>query len=261
MISGKEELYQLIKEGREGNNIGLTIGSPKLELYMDGFLPGTSYLIGASSGVGKSTYMLWALLYQPLRQFLRGENVERDPHYILFNLEMTRPQIYAKLLSMYIFDEYGVQIRFKEIFSRGKDTMLTDEHLDLIKECDKFIDELDKRVICYDGSLTEEKYLNTMEKELKKFGHWETNTYVPNNPKQILGVVVDHMSLVKASSGRSKKDEMDAISRASVILRNKTKIMSPIHVAQFNRSSGSDERLKQSLQAPTMNDFKDSGSL
>ena len=52
MISGKEELFQLIEEGRRGNNIGLTIGSPKLEVYMDGLLPGTSYLIGAASGVG-----------------------------------------------------------------------------------------------------------------------------------------------------------------------------------------------------------------
>lgn len=261
MISGKEELFQLIDEGRRGNNIGLTIGSPKLEIYMDGFLPGTSYLIGAASGVGKSTYMLWALVYQPLMQFLKGENTKRDPYWIMFNLEMTRSQIYAKLLSMYIFDQYGEQIRFKEMFSRGKDTMLSDEHYGLIKECASFIDILDKRIVCYDGSLTEEKYVKVMDKELKRFGHWESGRYIPNNPQQVVGVVIDHMSLVKASMGRSKKDEMDAISRASVALRNTTKIISPIHVAQFNRSSGSDERLKQSLQEPTSNDFKDSGSL
>lgn len=261
MISGREELFQLIEEGRKGSNIGLTIGSRKLETYMDGFLPGTSYLIGAASGVGKSTYMLWALVYQPLIQFLKGENTERDPHWIMFNLEMTRSQIYAKLLSMYIFDQYGEQIRFKEMFSRGKDTMLSDEHYDLIKECAGFIDILDERIVCYDGSLTEEKYVKVIDKELRKFGHWENGVFVPNNPKQIVGAIVDHMSLVKASAGRSKKDEMDAISRASVIFRNTTKILSPIHVAQFNRSSGSDERLKQSLQEPTSNDFKDSGAL
>lgn len=261
MISGREELFQLIEEGRKGSNIGLTIGSRKLETYMDGFLPGTSYLIGAASGVGKSTYMLWALVYQPLIQFLKGENTERDPHWIMFNLEMTRSQIYAKLLSMYIFDQYGEQIRFKEMFSRGKDTMLSDEHYDLIKECAGFIDILDERIVCYDGSLTEEKYVKVINKELRKFGHWENGVFVPNNPKQIVGAIVDHMSLVKASAGRSKKDEMDAISRASVIFRNTTKILSPIHVAQFNRSSGSDERLKQSLQEPTSNDFKDSGAL
>ena len=261
MISGKEELFQLIEEGRRGNNIGLTIGSPKLEVYMDGLLPGTSYLIGAASGVGKSTYTLYALVYKPLMQVINGENLERDPHWILFNLEMTRSQIYAKLLSMYIFDKFGEEIRFKEMFSRGKDTILSDEHYDLIKSCGDFIDILDDRITCYDGALTEEKYVKTMDSELKKYGHWDNGIFYPNNPKQILGVVIDHLSLVKASMGRTKKDEMDAISRASVIIRNTTKIVSPIHVAQFNRSSGSDERLKQSLLEPTANDFKDSGSL
>ena len=33
-----------------------------------------------------------------------------------------------------------------------------------------------------------------------------------------------------------KKDEMEAISRASVFFRNTTGIVSPIHVSQFNRS-------------------------
>lgn len=261
MISGKEEFYRLIEEGRQGNNLGLTIGSPKLETYMDGFLPGTSYLIGAASGVGKSTYMLWALIYKPLIAFLNGECTERDPYWIIFNLEMTQPQVYAKLVSMYIFDKYGIQLRFKEMFSRGKDCILTEEKFNLIKECSDFIDILDKRIKCFDGNLTEEIYVKTLNAELRRFGHWNNGVFIANNPKQILGVVVDHMSLVKATTGRTKKDEMDAISRSSVILRNTTKIMSPIHVAQFNRSAGSDERLKQAMQDPTSNDFKDSGSL
>lgn len=260
-LSGKDEFYKLVEEGRKGNNIGLTIGSPKLETYMDGFLPGTSYLIGASSGVGKSTYMLWALIYKPLISFLNGECQERDPYWIIFNLEMTRSQLYAKLVSMYIFDKYGIQLRFKEIFSRGKDCILSDDNLLLLKECTEFIDILDERLKCYDGTLTEELYVKTMNKELRRFGHWNNGIFTANNSKQILGVVVDHMSLIKASPGRSKKDEMDAVSRASVILRNTTGIISPIHVSQFNRGSGSDERLKQSMQDPNSNDFKDSGSL
>lgn len=52
-MTGKEEFFQLVQEGRKGSNIGLTTGSPKLDLYTDGVLPGTSYLIGAASGVGK----------------------------------------------------------------------------------------------------------------------------------------------------------------------------------------------------------------
>jgi|GEM_PF-4923067 len=101
-ISGLEEFFKLVDEGREGHNIGLSTGSPKLDLYTDGFLPGTTYLIGAASGVGKSSFALWTYVYNPLKAYLNGEEPSRDPHWKLFSLEMTRSQVYAKLVSMYI---------------------------------------------------------------------------------------------------------------------------------------------------------------
>ena len=106
-MSGKDRLFNLIDKGREGKNIGLSIGLPKLELYMDGLLPGTSYLIAAQSGVGKSTFSLYSFIYRPLMDYLKGQEVDRDPHFIMFNLEMTQEQIYAKLLSMYIYEHFG----------------------------------------------------------------------------------------------------------------------------------------------------------
>ena len=174
---------------------------------------------------------------------------------------MTQTQVYAKLISMYIFDNYGITLRFKDIFSRGKDCLLSDENYEILKKCDNFLDILDERIDFYEGTLTEAIYLGEVESFLKKFGTFKDNSYTPNNPQQILGVMVDHMTLVKASNGRTKKDEIDAISRDSVLLRNKTKIMSPIHIAQFNRNSNNQERMKQGLQDPSMEDFKDSGSL
>lgn len=261
MSSGKQKFYDLVHRGREGENIGLGIGSRKLELYMDGFLPGTSYLIGGTSGSGKSTYMLWAFIYNPLINYLKGECPSLDPHWLMFNAEMTIEQVYAKLISMYIFDNFGIELKFKRIFSRGKDCILSDEEYKILKQCDTFLDILDERITSIESILNEANYIREVEKWLKSFGRWEGNRYIPNNVKQALGVVIDHLSLSKASSGRTKKDEIDAISRASVIIRNTTGIVSPIHVAQFNRGSGSDERLKQGMQEPSQNDFKDSGAI
>lgn len=263
MLSGKDEFWKLVQEGREGHNIGLSIGSQKLETYMDGYLPGTSYLIGAASGTGKSTFVLEKFIYNPLKDYLLGNNTERDPYWIMFSLEMTRAQVYAKLISMFIWDMFSEQIRFKEMFSRGKNCILSDDRYSLMNcpEVNDYLETLDQRLYFYEGSLTEPVYLKVLNSQLKRFGTFKDELFIPNNPSQIVGVVVDHMSLIKASSGRSKKDEMDAISRDSVLLRNTTKIMSPIHVAQFNRSSNSDERLKAQLQEPDSSDFKDSGSL
>ena len=96
---------------------------------------------------------------------------------------------------------------------------------------------------------------------MKQFGTFNGEDYIPNNPDQIVGVIIDHCSLIRATQGRSKKEEMDLTSSYSVQLRNKCKIISPINIMQFNRDSGNQERLKQGLQDPTSSDFKDSGSL
>ena len=111
---------------------------------MDGYLPGTSYLIGAESGVGKTSYALWAFIYQPLKEYLSGVKQERDPYWIMFSLEMMQAQVYAKLVSMYIFDNFGVILRFKDIFSRGKDCILSDENYEILQQCEDFMDILDE---------------------------------------------------------------------------------------------------------------------
>ena len=260
-LSGLEEFFQLVDEGREGHNIGLSTGSAKLDLYADGYLPGVSFLIGGASGTGKTTFTLYRYVYCPLVAYLRGECQERDPHWKMFSLEMTRSQVYAKLVSMYIFDNYGVELRFKQIFSRGKDCILSDEEYELLTKCKDFIKILDERLSFFEGSLNEATYLKEMNEELEKWGTFEDGRYIPNNPHMILGVVIDHMTLIKASNGRSKKEEIDAISRDSVQIRNNTKIVSPIMISQFNRNSNGQERMKQGLQDPSIEDYKDSGSL
>lgn len=260
-LSGLEEFFQLVDEGREGHNIGLSTGSAKLDLYADGYLPGVSFLIGGASGTGKTTFTLYRYVYCPLVAYLRGECKERDPHWKMFSLEMTRSQVYAKLVSMYIFDNFGVELKFKQIFSRGKDCKLSDEEYELLTKCKDFIKILDERLSFFEGSLNEATYLKEMNEELEKWGTFEEGKYIPNNPHMILGVVIDHMTLIKASNGRSKKEEIDAISRDSVQIRNNTKIVSPIMISQFNRNSNGQERMKQGLQDPSIEDYKDSGSL
>jgi len=260
----KNRFFELIEEGRKGGNIGLSMGLPKLESYMDGFMPGTSYLIAARSGVGKSTFMLYSCIYRPLMDWLHTEDPakkERDPYFIMFNLEMTPEQIYAKLVSMYIYEEFAEQIKFKEMFSRGRDSMLSDSHYELLKQCESFIDLLDERIIFHDGSFNAEKFKNCLNLDLKKFGTFNGEDYDPFNPHQIISVMVDHLSLTRASNGRSKKEEMDLVSSYAVIYRNKCKIVSPIMVMQFNRDSSNQERLKQGLQEPTETDLKDTGAV
>lgn len=261
-MSIKDSFFDLINIGRSGGNQGLSMGLPKLEKFIDGFLPNTSYLIAAQSGVGKSTFMLYTLIFMPLMDYLENEyEVNRDPYWIIFNLEMTPEQIYAKLCSMYIYRKYKRQMTFKEMFSRGKGDRLSDEGLELIKSCDDFLSELDKRLIFHGGTLTADKYYKLIIADLQKFGTFKEDSFIPNNPNQIIGIVVDHMSLIRSSNGRTKKEEMDLVSSYSVGFRNKCFIVSPINIMQFNRNANNSERLKQDLQDPDVSDFKDTGAV
>ena len=260
------KLLELIEKGREGGNIGLSIGLPKLENYMDAYLPGTSYMIFARSGTGKSTFMKYAFIYKPLMTYLKTEDKAqkaRDPYWIFFNLEESKEQIEARLLSMFIYDNFGEQIRYKEMFSRGRDCMLTDEHYELIKQpiCLEFIELLESRISYYPGTFNSTRFESIMKEELKRFGTFSGDSYIPNNPDQIVGVIIDHMSLTRAGAGRTKKEEMDLVSSQSVQFRNKCSIVSPIMVMQNNRDAGNAERLKQGLQEPTESDVKDTGSV
>lgn len=185
----------------------------------------------------------------------------KDVHYIFFNLEMGEEQILAKLLSIYLYETYGEIISFKEIFSRGKGVILSDDKYNLIQKCRPILELFQDRIIFHSGALNHDSYKRTLEKDLKMFGTFKEGKYYPFNSEQIVGVIIDHMNLIGAYGGNDKKTEMDTISKLSVYYRNGCKILSPIHVMQLNRNSYGQERLKQGLQEPDESDFKDSGSI
>lgn len=185
----------------------------------------------------------------------------KDVHYIFFNLEMGEEQILAKLLSIYLYETYGEIISFKEIFSRGKGVILSDDKYELIQKCRPILELFQDRIIFHSGALNHDSYKRTLEKDLKMFGTFKEGKYYPFNSEQIVGVIIDHMNLIGAYGGNDKKTEMDTISKLSVYYRNGCKILSPIHVMQLNRNSYGQERLKQGLQEPDESDFKDSGSI
>lgn len=252
-----DSFYELVDRGREGKNIGLSMGLPKMEEYIDGLTQGTSYLIGAGSGTGKTTLLLYSFIYKPIM----ANDKNKDVHYIFFNLEMGEEQIFAKLLSIYLYETYGERISFKEIFSRGKGTILSDDKYELIQKCRPILELFQAKIIFHSGALNHDSYRRILEEDLKRFGIFRDGKYYPHNPEQIIGVVIDHMNLIGAYNGNDKKTEMDTISKLSVYYRNGCKIVSPIHVMQLNRNSYGQERLKQGLQEPDESDFKDSGSI
>ena len=126
MISAK--LIEEIDRGRLGLNQGISMGLPKFESIVDGVSRETYTLILSNSGAGKSSFALYAYVYKPLMEHLEDD----DYKVLFFALEMSEWSLYIKLLSIYIFETYGIQLSFKEILSKKKEYILSDEHYELV---------------------------------------------------------------------------------------------------------------------------------
>lgn len=207
----------------------------------------------------KTTFALFSYVYKPLKEHLDDENFK----IIYYSLEMSGEMLFAKLLSMHIFETYGIELSTKELLSRKKDYTLSDEHYNIVKECIPWINKVEKILTIYDKGLNSEILYSSLMKELESIGKFSEDgnrkIYTPNNENLILNVIIDHMSLLRPANGRTLKQEIDLCSAYLVTLRNRCKI-SPVVIMQANRESSSIDRRKEGLSNLTINDCKDSGA-
>lgn len=179
---------------------------------------------------------------------------------------MSKQVVLSRLLCLHIFDTYGIELSPKEIFSRRKNFILCDEYYNLIKECIPWLEKVLKVLTIYDKTCNSSYLYNKLIAELRTTGTLEISgsgdeaeiNYTPNNPELVHVVVIDHIGLLKAKASELK-NEIDAVSRILVMLRNACKI-SPVVIMQINRASGDIERRKQGLNNLNLNDIKDSGN-
>lgn len=257
MIS--ESLYSQIEVGRKGRNWGYSLGLPKLEGIIDGVTKNTYTLIMSPSGVGKTSLALFSFIYKPLCEHLDDNNFK----ITYFSLEISAELLFAKLLSLHIFDTYGVELSTKELLSRKKNYKLSEEHYKLVQESMPWLKKVESIITVYDKGLNAKTLYTLLMKELEEEGTFKETggrkLYNPKNEDLVHLVVIDHLSLCRPSEGRSLKEEMDLISSYLVTLRNMCKI-SPLVIMQVNRNSTSMDRRKEGMSNITLNDAKDSGS-
>lgn len=257
MISNS--ILNQITLGREGNNWGYSMGLKKLEGIIDGVTKSTYTLIFSTSGAGKTSLALYSYIYKPLMEHLDDGKFK----VIYFSLEMSAEKLLLKLLSIYIFETYHIELSVKELLSARKDYTLSDENFKIVKECMPWLKKVENAMVIFDKSLNCKSLYTLLMKELQKSGTFtETDNrkiYTPNDPDTITIVAIDHLSLVRPTEGRSKKEEMDLISSYLVTLRNMCGI-SPLVIMQSNRDSAGMDRRKAGLNNLRLTDIKDSGS-
>ena len=109
---GVNRLFENIEEGRKGRNIGISTGLPMIDSLIYGIQRKYLYTIGADTSGGKTSFAIDVFVYNLLK------NAGNTPVSILYySFEMSSDILFAKILSLYIFDTYGQVISYQEILS------------------------------------------------------------------------------------------------------------------------------------------------
>lgn len=255
-----DSFLRAVNKGRLGDNQGLAMGMPKLESVIDGVTQETYALVFGSTGSGKTSFVLYSYIYKPLMENIDTNNFK----IIYYSLEMSAEALFTKLASIYIWEQFGKELSFKDILSKRKGELLSDEDYKVILEVLPWLNKVESIMTIYDKKLNAERFYAHLSKEMEKYGTIEKSDdgarvfYTLHNPKQITLVVVDHIGLVVKSNGRTKKEEIDTISNYAVTFRNRCKITF-VPVMQMNRGASSMDRRSAGFQEPQLDDIKDSG--
>lgn len=252
-----QNLYTNIDNGLKGLNKGLSTGLPKLDEITGGVQRSTYYTIFGLSGTGKSALLSYCYFYRLLK-----DNPNKDILIILYSLEVSAEIVYAKLLSLYLYETYGLIVPFMELLSKSK--TLTEERYKYVLMGKEWLESIENKFIVFDKALNAKKLYHSLLPILQSKGILERQgdreVFIPNDPEQLIVVALDHASILNPSDGRTLKQEMDLVSQYLLSLRNKYGI-SPVVLMQQNREASTVERRKMEMSEPELSHTKDSSNI
>lgn len=257
LSSPTEVLFDSIKQGMEGDNQGIPIGMPKVESLTSGLTRNTYTVIFGPSGSGKTTFALYSHVFRPLY-----DNINPKLLYVYYSLEMPAHILYAKLLSMYIFETTGTEISLKEMLSINRGFILSDKLYKVLLQGKAWLKSIEGRFIVYDKMVNAQMFEAHTRRVFEKLGKFKTvgsrEIYIPKDPEIFVVGVLDHYSLI--SSSNSLKNEIDKIS-ATIVRYKKMCNAAFVGISQVNRSMTNMDRRKSDHKEPERSDIKDSGNI
>jgi DnaB-like helicase C terminal domain len=267
----------LEKEIQKGLNEDLIdMGFKRLNNYI-GLRKSTNYLIGGMTGSGKTsaTDSIFVLNpYEWINSKYNTSNLKLKIFY--FSMERRKNVKLAKWISCKIFQDKEIIISPDKILGwTSKNYKLTlDEH-DLVLEQKDYINcLLNETVTLIENPQNPMGIKKVIDAYATANGTFEevdqfNKVYIPNNSKEVVLVVKDHLGLLKKETRKykngdvvrlsSKKEIIDAASEDDRKFRD-VYGYSVIQVSQFNRSLSNPTRIKMG-QDPLLDDFKDTGNV
>jgi len=175
-------------------------GFPRLQRYIPGIIPSIMYKITSHMGIGKTKLSKYLFVYQPLIYAIK-HNINFKILY--FALEESEQEFIDDLVIHVVKRIKGVQLDRFPLMGTSP-TMLKKDELEAIKECEKAVANLMYSIEVIDNCYTPSSILKTCIYYAKKWGKFSKDkegndildSYIPNDPSQIVLVVTDHISLL-----------------------------------------------------------------
>ena len=275
-----------VEAGIEGRYKGLETGLKRFDKFINGIQKKSYYVIGGLQKSGKTAFVDKLFVLGPYEN-----NPSAKVNWIYFSLEVDLVEKMAKYCAYFMDKKYGIYCDSNYILSRGQN-QLSKDHFGIVKKI--YSNELVDLFGIYDdtgnlikpgrimfhqdkinpegvrqflmgyaernGTFLKEPY--TINIEGKTETRHKIVGYKENDPSLYTIVILDHVGLLSRERGFNKKETIDKMSSHFVWFRNICNF-TPVIASQFNRELSKVDRLKfsgEQLQ-PSMEDFKDSGSL
>ena len=253
-----ESVKKQIQLGIEGKNQGFTTGLDKLDRLTGGVVHSRYLVVTSNPGGGKTALYLYSYVYIPLKTHLR------DGKYrgYFFSMDMSAEQVVARMLSMYIFDTFKVELSPNQIYSSEKGYILSGKYYDYVMKALDWYEEVEKVWTIYDKNVSAGGLYKRILEDLEKYGHFEESenrkVYIQNDPEMIYVIGLDHISLLYQTNGHSIKEEIDLASNYLKTIRNYGPFI--VVLQQTNRTQGSMDRRQQGMSNFVLGDLKDSAN-
>lgn len=249
-----EQLFERIQSGMEGKNIGLSTGIDKLDKTIYGLQKGWMYTVVSGTGGGKSSFAINSCLYQPLKQMLGNDKLR----ILYISLELSTEVLLAKLLSLYIYDTYGVVITYEQMLSMK--STLTEDLYKYVEMSRPWLEQVNKHLIVYDKGMNAKKMYAFVKAHFESRGEFieiseNRTTYKHMYDDHFTIIIVDHVRLLEFT-GSSPKPEIDLMCKYLIGLRNKCGL-TVVLLQQQNRNATDMDRRKADLQELNLADLSD----
>ncbi len=138
-----DKIYQKIVDNQQlklsGKQLSIHPPFPRLAEKFPGFEKGKLIELTASSGIGKTKFTKFFCITS-IYTFIK-QNPDTKVKLWYFALEETSEEFWLSFVSTMLYEKFGIELSTAQLKSLGKFT-ISEEHLQKVRECEKFVTEL-----------------------------------------------------------------------------------------------------------------------